>query len=87
MKIEHAFGLLKGWFRKFKVMIDIDRVEDIPLLVISACVLHNICLLNEEEVEMFLDLEAEQEINNFQNIFVEQEEATIKRAAIMGIVC
>lgn len=86
MKIEHTFGLLKGRFRKLKVMMDIDRVEDIPLLVTSACVLHNFCLLNEDDVEMFLDLDIEHEVNNFQNIFIEQEEAAKKRAEIMQMV-
>jgi hypothetical protein len=86
MKIEHTFGLLKGRFRKLKVMMDVYKVEDIPLLVTSACVLHNFCLINEGNVEMFLDLDHEQEVNNFQNIFVEQEIAVNKRAEIMQLV-
>jgi hypothetical protein len=86
MKIEHTFGLLKGRFRKLKVMMDIDKVEDIPLIVTSACVLHNFCLLNEDNIDMFLDSEIEQEVNNFQNIFVEQENAKRKRAEIMQLV-
>ncbi len=86
MKIEHTFGLLKGRFRKLKVMMDIDQVEDIPLIVTSACVLHNFCLLNEDNIDMCLDSEIEQEVNNFQNIFVEQENAKRKRAEIMQLV-
>ena len=86
MKIEHTFRLLKGRFRKLKVMMDVDKVEDIPLLVTSACVLHNFCLMNEDNVEMFLDLDHEQEVNNFQNIFVEQEIAVNKKAEIMQLI-
>ena len=88
MKIEHTFGLLKGRFRKLKVMMDIDKVEDIPLLVTSACVLHNFCLLNEDDMDMFLDsdIEQEQEVNNFQNIFAEQDSGKRKRAEIMQFV-
>ena len=82
MKIEHTFGLLKGRFRKLKVMMDIDKVEDIPLIVTSA----HFCLLNEDNIDMFLDSEIEQEVNNFQNIFVEQENAKRKRAEIMQLV-
>ena len=44
MKIEHTFGLFKGRFRKDKVIMDLDLVEDIPLIVITACVVHNFCL-------------------------------------------
>ncbi len=86
MKIEHTFGLLKGRFRKLKVIMDIDKVEDIPLIVTSACVLHNFCLLNEDNMNMFLDSEIEQEVSNFQNVFVEQENAKRKRAKIMQLV-
>jgi hypothetical protein len=86
MKIEHTFGLLKGRFRKLKVMMDIDKVEDIPLIVTSACVLHNFCLVNEDNIDMFLDSDIEQEVNNFQNIFVEQENAKTNRAEIMQLV-
>ena len=35
---------------------------------------------------MFLDSEIEQEVNNFQNIFVEQENVKRKRAEIMQLV-
>ena len=88
MKIEHTFRLLKGRFRKLKVMMDIDKVEDIPLLVTSACVLHNFCLLNEDDMDMFLDsdIEQEPEVNNFQNIFAEQDSGKRKRAEIMQFV-
>ena len=82
IKIEHTFGLLKGRFWKLKVMMDIDKVEDIPLLVTSACVLHNFCLLNEDNVDVFLesDIEPEHEVNNFENIFAKQDNAKRKRA-------
>lgn len=40
--IEEAFGILKGRFRKLK-MLDIDIIEDIPEIEITACTLHNIC--------------------------------------------
>ena len=43
--------------------MDLDLVEDIPLIVITACVLHNFCLLNEEYVDEFLDPHQEDEVN------------------------
>lgn len=87
MKIEHTFGLFKGRFCKLKVMMDLDLVEDIPLIVISACVLHNFCMLNEDDVDEFLDPQHEDEINNFENIFGDPEVAVKKRAEIMEMVC
>ncbi|CAC5414120.1 unnamed protein product [Mytilus coruscus] len=52
--IEQAFEILKGRFRKLKMM-DIDIVQDIPELVVAACTLHNICCENEDDVEEFLE--------------------------------
>ena len=87
MKIEHTFGLFKGRFRKLKVMMDLDLLEDIPLIVITACVLHNFCLLNEEDVDELLDPHQEDEVNNFENIFGDPEEAASKRNELMEMVC
>ena len=69
-------------------MMDIDEVEDVPLLVTSGCVLHNFCLLNEDNIDMFLhsNIEQEQEVNSFENIFTEQDNAKRKRAEIMQLV-
>ena len=86
MKIEHTFGLFKGRFRKLKVMMDLDLVEDVPLLVKTACVLHNFCLLNEDDVVQFLDPHQEDEVNNFENICRDPEEAASKRNEIMEMV-
>ena len=88
IKIEPTFGLLKGRFRKLKVMMDIDKIEDIPFFVTSVCVLRNFCLLNEDNIDMFLEsgIEQEQEVNNFENIFTEQDIGERKRAEIMQLV-
>ena len=48
--------------------MDLDLVEDVPLLVITACVFHNFCLFNEDVAD-FLDPCEEDEVNNFENIF------------------
>lgn len=43
MAIERAFGRLKGKFRRLK-MLDMLRVDLIPNVIVTACVLHNITL-------------------------------------------
>lgn len=42
--IENAFGLLKGRFRRLKFMETV-RLDLICLLIVTACILHNICIL------------------------------------------
>lgn len=54
--IENAFALLKGRFRRLK-LLEAKRLDLIPLIIISGCVLHNICLDGDDLID--LDLEAE----------------------------
>lgn len=46
--IERAFALLKGRFRKLKYVY-MHNTDMIPLLVIACCILHNICIDNDDE--------------------------------------
>lgn len=58
--IEHAFGLLKGRFRRLQGFENLS-VTFITKLVIAACVLHNICILkNDESEDLFSDQQDEQ---------------------------
>jgi len=45
--IERAFGMLKGRFRKLKY-IYMYNTEMIPLVIFACCILHNICIENED---------------------------------------
>ena len=35
--------------------MEITNVQDAPEIIVAACVLHNICLLDEDSIEDFLD--------------------------------
>ena len=54
MVIERAFALLKGRFRRLKY-VDMDRLEDLPDMVLAACTLHNICIMSEDDIDDFLN--------------------------------
>lgn len=49
MAIERSFGFLKGRFRSLLTTLDMKRVDLIPKYIIACCVLHNICLLKNDE--------------------------------------
>ena len=51
--IENAYALLKGRWRRLKY-VEAD-VHLIPIIIVACCTLHNICLLEEEEFEEFID--------------------------------
>lgn len=54
MVVERSLRLLKARFRKLKTLMDVDRVADIPEIIVAACILHNICLI-EDYIDGFLD--------------------------------
>lgn len=51
MAIERTFGLLKGRFRSLLTVLDMERVDIIPSMILACCILHNICLLRGDEFE------------------------------------
>lgn len=56
MAIERSFGFLKGRFRSLLTTLAMDRVDLIPKYIIACCVLHNICLLKNDEVPIAIDI-------------------------------
>lgn len=49
--IERAFGLLKNWMRCLK-FLDVRCINWIPKYIIACCVLHNICILHGDVIDM-----------------------------------
>lgn len=47
--VERAFGVYKGRFRRLQY-VDTHKVETAVDLIIVCCILHNICILNEDEM-------------------------------------
>lgn len=87
--IEQAFALLKGRFRRLKLM-ETKRPDLIPLLILSACILHNICLL-ENDVPYDINLEAEmneERMMNVHHVLVEEDQhnAIQKRNHIANVM-
>ncbi|KAK4882540.1 hypothetical protein RN001_005859 [Aquatica leii] len=60
--IEQAFGLLKGTFRILRY-VNMYNTKIIPKVIISCCVLHNMCIdMNDVDVELvYQDEESEQQ--------------------------
>jgi hypothetical protein len=63
--------------------MDIDNNDDISDIVKAACVMHSIALLTTDNVYDFLDAELDEEINDFHNVFSEENDASDKRRQIM----
>ena len=88
MIVERSIGLLKGRFRKLKVIVDVDRTRFLPILLTAACTLHNFCIYSQDEIEDFLDPDDDGgDANDFVNIFANDNNAVRKRAELMNLIC
>lgn len=81
--VENAFGILKGRFVRLKY-INQKKIETIVSTIVTACVLHNICILNNEGFDDLLHEEnVPQPRPNLQNFNANaQEQAAVKRLTI-----
>ena len=79
--IERVFALLKGRFPRLKYL-DLKKIEDVSMLVIVSCTLHNFYLQQGNEYKQFMD-QQEDEVNDFQNILPEEVRAEDKRGQLV----
>ena len=86
VKVEHAFGLLKGRFRRLTHLTQV-QVESIPKVVTACCVLHNICFLqnpDEMDVPEFVDV-SDGDMNENDRVDVIEEQRVLRgTTAILG---
>lgn len=54
--IERSFGLLKGRFKRLQYLVTAD-VETALKIVVACCVFHNICILNSDSIEEFMEVD------------------------------
>lgn len=83
-KVERAFGLLKGRFTRLQNIYQRD-IKTIVNTIITSCVLHNICLVNDDEFEIQLS-DQEDQVPDMPNRLNfddhDQEFAALKRITI-----
>jgi len=52
MIVERSLGLLKGRFRSLLDTLPMQRTDLIPKYIIACCILHNICLLHNDNIDI-----------------------------------
>jgi len=86
MIVERSLGLLKGRFRSILDTLPMRRTDLIPKYIIACCILHNICLLQNDMIDIPIIInepniaELQLEENG------EQREGIEKRNAIMYLL-
>lgn len=76
VKIENSFALLKGRFRRLKY-IETIRLDLICLLINSACILHNISILNGDDPSDIMNVVEEQQEERHLNEQINVENAKV----------
>lgn len=66
--VERAFGLLKGRFRRLREVTS-HEPSAIVGIIVCGCILHNLTIINHEDIEKFIDDNQDGHPNGFQNIF------------------
>ncbi|XP_067635191.1 putative nuclease HARBI1 isoform X2 [Eurosta solidaginis] len=69
MVVQYTFGLLKGRFRRLLKFTELTDLEMITNIVVSACVLHNICITQND----FCDVGEENEMDDSAPFVLEEE--------------
>ena len=55
MAVERSFGLLKGRFRSLRHCLAITKTEDVAEFIMACCVLHNVCIMNGDDLLIALE--------------------------------
>lgn len=84
--IERSIGLLKGRWRYLLDKLPMTKTNLIPYYIITCCILHNICLLQNDciEIPIVPEILHKMEPLNITNIL--KEEGNIKRNRLMEII-
>jgi hypothetical protein len=86
MAIEKAFGVLKGRFRRLK-LLDVWELDFMLLVIMVACVLHNLRLFDgnvEDFLEERLSDDKEEEV---ESLFPSETSGARKRQQLMQELC
>ncbi|XP_066590552.1 putative nuclease HARBI1 [Prorops nasuta] len=90
MIVERSIGHLKGRWRSILDTLPMTRTDLIPRYVVACCILHNICVLQNDEIDINLVIrECSDSIENSDNTGFDnslKQERIIKRNEIMFLL-
>lgn len=81
--VERCYGHLKGRFRRLRE-ITVRKPPQIIAIIISGCILHNLCVLSHDDVEDFIDEDHDVDANFYPNIYLDGGCGAARRNEIMN---
>lgn len=82
--VERCFGHLKGRFRRLKE-VPLHCHADICKLVYAACILHNLCILHEDDVEDYIQADEDGNANNYGNVYQNGHQGVTRRLQLLNL--
>ena len=74
---------LKGCFRRLQYVLFHDSME-VCKMILSACILHSLCIINSDEVEDYINVRDE-DPNDCQNIYQNGQNGVVRRLQLDNI--
>lgn len=84
MVIEQAFGLLKGRFRRILHFIENYNIPLIVNVIVSCCILHNICILKDDFTVSDDDSNDDNNVNNYPSVFTNTNTVLNRRNELLN---
>ena len=85
-KVERAIGLLKGRWKKLLFLDHMDLQLTVHL-IISACVLHNFCIIHDDFYDGYIDDDGFGDDDPHDSGHQPDERAEQKRTHLMNTIC
>ena len=85
--VERAIGHIKRRFRRLRELT-IHEPKHIACIILAGCILHNLCVITHEEIDMFIGAgdNLNNHPNNYQNIFRNDINGITRRERMMNIL-
>ncbi|KAJ8316582.1 hypothetical protein KUTeg_005858 [Tegillarca granosa] len=85
--VERGIGHLKGRFRRIRE-VPFHNPEHICLFIMAACKLHNLCIIHEDSIEEFVDVNPADILhpNQYQNVYPNAADGEQGRNHLMKIL-
>ena len=84
--VERCIGHLKGRFRKLRE-IHLYDLETVCKVIFAGCILHNLCVLEDDNVEEYIEENLNDHPNQYPPIFPNNNDANTHRNNLLRSVC
>lgn len=82
--VERAFGHLKGRFRRLRD-VPLHSHREICTLIYSSCVLHNLCIQYNDDIDGFVEQDVEHHPNQYENVYQNGHAGVLRRLQLVNI--